>query len=78
MPVKSKLPATSLVVAKLGAHIAEILCLLEATFKPGVKLSLIVRVPGNEDADILVTSDQIPELEALLKRSKAREEIDLS
>lgn len=48
---------------------------VEPIFKVGTKLALIARTPGNSEADVLVTSDSIEELIALLERSKARDEV---
>ncbi len=45
---------------------------VEPVFKPGTKLALIARTPGNNEADVLVTSDEIEPLIALLERSKQR------
>lgn len=41
---------------------------IEPIFKPGVKFAIIARLPGNDEADVLVTDDSIDELIALLKR----------
>lgn len=58
--------------AQLGAildrHVAPI-------FKPGTRLAIIARTPGNDEADVLVTDDDIASLAALLERSKAREAV---
>jgi hypothetical protein len=40
-------------------------------FKPGVKVTVIVRCPGFPSRDFMMTADEIPELEALLKRRHA-------
>ena len=37
-------------------------------FKPGVKVTVIVRTPDFPDRDFLMTADDIPELVALLQR----------
>jgi len=58
--------AQAKVVAVLQRHI-------EPIFKPGVKFAVIARVPGNNEADMLVTDDNIDALIQLLERSKARE-----
>jgi hypothetical protein len=51
----------------LDKHVAPI-------FKPGVKLTLTVRTPGDSEADVLVTSEaDLQDVIALLERSKARE-----
>lgn len=49
---------------------------IEPIFKPGTRLTLIARTPGNPDADCLVTIEtNLDELTALIERSKAREPI---
>jgi hypothetical protein len=49
---------------------------VEPIFKPEVKVTLIVRLPGNPEADILVSSDEdLDEVIALVERSKPRETI---
>ena len=41
-------------------------------FKPGVKLTLIARTPDNDDADFVLTCDDLPEaIKALKRRQKA-------
>lgn len=58
----------------LLAKIADILVKhVEPIFKDEVKITLIVRLPGNNDADVVVSSDDINELTALIERGKARE-----
>lgn len=46
---------------------------VEPLFKSGTKFALIARTPGNNEADVLVSDDELPELAALIERSKARE-----
>lgn len=59
--------------AKLNATLGSILERHVAPiFKPGTRLALIARTPGNDEADVLVTDDNIDSLVALLERSKAR------
>jgi hypothetical protein len=48
---------------------------VEPIFKPGTKLTVIARTPGNNEADVLVTNDDINESAALVARCKAREEV---
>lgn len=48
---------------------------IEPMFKPGVKLTVIARTPGNDEADVLVSNDSLGDLAALIERSKAREDI---
>lgn len=43
-------------------------------FKPGKKITILVRDPTDNEADFMMTNDQIPDLVAMLERSKKREE----
>lgn len=49
---------------------------VERLFKPGTKLTIIARTPGNDEADVLVTSDSLNELAKLVERSKKRPDTD--
>ncbi len=49
---------------------------VEPIFKSGTQFTLIARTPGMPSADVLVTSDDLDEVAALIERSKAREVID--
>ena len=63
-------------MVELNAKIAAILQRhVEPIFKPGTKLTIIARTPGNNEADVLVSSDDLSELSALIERSKAREPV---
>ena len=46
---------------------------LESWFLPECKLTFIMRKPGNDDADLVITVDDIDELIAVLERTKTRE-----
>lgn len=46
---------------------------VEPIFKRDTKFTLIARKPGDSDADVLVTSDDLNEVAALIERSKTRE-----
>ena len=49
---------------------------VEPLFKVGTELTLIARTPGNNEADVLVSSEQnLDEIIALIERSKKREAI---
>lgn len=48
---------------------------VEPMFKRGMKLTLIARDPDNPEADVLVTSDSMDGIAALVERSKSRMEI---
>jgi len=39
-------------------------------FKPGAKLTLLVRTPGNEEADFLLTNDDLGEAIKLIERRR--------
>lgn len=65
-------PVEAMLTEKLGAVLAT---RVAPIFKPGTRLAIIARQPGNDEADVLVTDDDIDSLIALLQRSKAREEI---
>lgn len=41
-----------------------------AHFKPGAKITVIVRRPGKPEADFLMTSDDLPEVAELIDRRK--------
>lgn len=60
-------------LAQLNDRLAGILARwVEPIFKPGTKLTIIARTPSNNEADVLVTSDDLDSLAALVERSKAR------
>lgn len=63
------------ITAQLQDRLAGILARsVEPIFKPGTKLTIIARTPGNDEADVLVTSEtNLADLQALLTRSAARE-----
>lgn len=49
---------------------------VEPLFKPGTELTIIARTPGNNEADVLVSSEQnLDEIIALVERSKTREAV---
>lgn len=50
----------------VARHMDEIL----THFKPGAKITLIVRTPGNDRADFCMTDDAIDDVVALLARRK--------
>lgn len=45
---------------------------LEKVFVKGTKLTLIARLPGNDEADILLTMDDFDEIAKVVERSKRR------
>lgn len=60
--------------ARLNAQLGNILKRhVEPIFKAGTKLTIIARTPWSVEADVLVTSDDLDEVAALVERSKACE-----
>lgn len=57
----------------LGLHIERHLAEIEKLFKPHVKLTLIARTPGNDEADVLMTKDDLSEVAKLIQRREAGE-----
>jgi hypothetical protein len=45
---------------------------IEPLFKPGVQVTVIVRTPNNDEADVVVTTDNLGDVKALLARSEGR------
>lgn len=43
----------------------------------GAKITVIVRVPDNDDADFMMTSDTIDGIQGAVTRSKVRGEVDV-
>ncbi|MGA0610050.1 hypothetical protein [Caldimonas sp. KR1-144] len=63
-------------IAWLNERLTTILArYVEPLFKPGTKLTIIARTPDNNEADILVSSDDLDAVIALIERSKHREPI---
>ncbi len=63
---------TDILQAKLGSVLVKH---IEPIFKPGTKFAVIARTPGNDDADVIVTDDDLESLKALIDRSKSREAV---
>jgi hypothetical protein len=42
-------------------------------FKPGAKITVLARIPGNDDADMLLTNDDLEQVAAAIERSKTRQ-----
>lgn len=55
--------------AEVSSHMDQILRL----FKPGRKITVIVRTPGNGEADFLMTDDDLDEVVGLVQRHQAQE-----
>ena len=63
---------TNMLQAKL---VGVLVTYIEPIFKPGTKFAVIARTPGNDDADVIVTDDDLDALKALLDRSKTRDAV---
>lgn len=56
-------------VQRMQQQVNDALWELSELFRPGAKLTFIVRFPGNDEADVLIGDDQEPEeLVALVRR----------
>lgn len=49
---------------EVAGHMDEIVAL----FKPGVKITVVVRTPGFPDRDMLMTDDDLAEVRAMIER----------
>jgi hypothetical protein len=56
--------------AEICSYMDEILSL----FIPGNKITVLVRTPGNDNADMLLTNDDIEQIAAMVERAKTRPE----
>ena len=59
-------------LARLRDDIADHCVAVEDLFNRPVKVTCIVRVPGNVEADVLVTIDDLDSIISVVERSKAR------
>jgi hypothetical protein len=55
-----------------GQEVERRLNQIAQVFKPGVKLTLLARTPGNDEADFLMTTDQPEDIRAALDRRLGR------
>lgn len=69
MSIKHDDPAVESVGHAIADHLADI----ESYFKPGAKLTLLVRHPGFPERDLIVTNDDFDELIAMVRRRKDAE-----
>lgn len=60
-------------VEHVGHEIADRLADIEGYFKPGVKLTLLVRRPGLPEQDVCVTNDNFDDMLAMIQRRKDAE-----
>lgn len=54
------------------AAVSKLLEVIVTYFKPGAKLTLIVRFAGHDDRDFILTDDEIPEAVKALERHQTR------
>lgn len=57
------------VEGRIAARMAEIAFM----FQPGAKITVLIRHPSDDDADVCVTDDEFPDLIAMLQRCQARD-----
>ena len=69
-PEKLRLHETLRQVADLAD---EVRCL----FKPECLVTILVRTPHHPDRDVIVTGDQIEDIEAMVKRAKSRYDVPI-
>lgn len=55
-------------VATVGEQCSALLNEVAGCFKPGVKLTLVARTPGNNEADFVLTNDSLAQAIAALRR----------
>ncbi len=58
--------------------VSEALNNLRPVFTDKAELTFIMRVPGNDEGDMIITNDNLSELRKLIKRSVRREQQLLS
>lgn len=68
MNTRTQQQLTALLGNVLAQHV-------EPIFKAGTRFTIIARTPGNSDADVLVTDDDLDEIAAAIERSKGRDEV---
>lgn len=52
--------------AQLSGYMSDI----DRLFKGQAKITLLIRTPGDNDADLMMTNDVIPEIDAMVKRAR--------
>lgn len=60
------------VLAEFHEFVVERLAEISERIGNLAKITLMIRVPGSEDADCVITNDDLTELAALVERTKAR------
>lgn len=63
-------------LARASEHVAACMDDILRAFKPGVKITVLVRAPDHPTRDFMMTSDTIPEIRALLDRREAQGRTD--
>jgi hypothetical protein len=65
---KAKAKKVDLIALQIAieSHLVEI----EKLFKRGAKLTLVVRIPGNDEADVVLTTDDLDEAIHAIGRRK--------
>lgn len=58
-------------LARAQEHVAACMDDILTAFKPGVKITVMIRNPSEPQRDFMMTSDTIPELRAMLDRREA-------
>ncbi len=65
-------------VAETHAEVAEHCAQVAKLFKPGAKVTILIRNPSQADGDMVVSDDAIDSAIAALERLKTKEEKHLS
>lgn len=58
-------------IEEVGYLIADHMDEILALFKPGAKITVLVRAPGYPERDLCMTSDELPEVAAMIERRRA-------
>lgn len=60
------------ILEQLHDALGDDLAAIEKRFKPGVKVTLVVRRPDNDEADVVIGSDDLDEAIAAIRRRQVR------
>ena len=55
-------------IEEVNKRVSGLLNEIAQSFVSGVKITLLVRVPGNDDADFLLTNDELSEVSKAIER----------
>lgn len=58
-------------LSRVTDFVAETMDSIAGRFKPGAKVTVIVRLPGNDEADFMLTNDTPEEIGRLIARRAA-------